>query len=92
MSTVTFKFELGIKARDRVSGIEGILDMRAQHLNGCLRYSLQPRAETPNPKEMPSSYWVDQQQLEKIGEGLNENPVPQGDTGGPVASSRSAKG
>jgi len=90
-TTVEFKYELGIEARDRVTGIEGILDMRAEYINGCIRYSLQPKAEKPNPLEAPKSYWVDEAQLEKIGEGLNENPVEKTPTGGPTESSTSAK-
>lgn len=36
-----FKFELGTKARDKVTGYVGIIIGRAEWLYGCRRYSLQ---------------------------------------------------
>lgn len=89
--TVKFKFALGIKARDRVTGAEGIIDMRAEYLNGCIRYSLQPPCSSKEPNKRPDAYWVDEQQLEQIDEGLNAKPVMKGKRGGPVESSNSAR-
>lgn len=89
--TVTFKFALGIKARDRVTGVEGILDSRSEWLNGCLRYSLQPQAKEASPDKIPESYWLDEGQLEKVDDGLNTKPVKKTRTGGPSSSSRSAR-
>lgn len=91
-STVKFKFDLGITARDRVTGIEGTLDARSEWLNGCLRYSLQPKAKEANPDKSPDSYWFDEGQLEKVDDGLNAtNPVRKTRTGGPKTSSASAR-
>ena len=91
METVNFKFALGVRARDRVTGQIGILDMRAQNLNDCIKYLLQPPVlETDNTKR-PESFWIDEQQLEKIDDGLNENPVLKSTTGGPVERSSSAR-
>lgn len=36
-----FKYELGSKARDQVTGYEGIIVSRAQHLHQCRRYGVQ---------------------------------------------------
>ena len=92
MSKVNFKFKLGIKARDRVTGQEGILDMRAEYLNGCIRYSLQPPIKDNDNTKRPDSYWIDEQQLEKIDDGLNEAaPVKKKAAGGPVESSAAAR-
>ena len=35
-----FKFELGIMAKDRVSGFKGIIMVRAEYLTGCIKYGL----------------------------------------------------
>ncbi|MGR3179803.1 MAG: hypothetical protein ACUZ8E_17325 [Candidatus Anammoxibacter sp.] len=91
MSKVEFKYDLGIRVRDRVTGTEGIIDMRTEYLNGCIRYSVQPKAKTPNPEKMPESYWFDENQIEFVDNGLNDNPVRKRLTGGPVESSSSAK-
>jgi len=89
--SVEFKYELGVKAKDRVSGIEGILDMRAEYLNGCIRYSIQPKILKSKPAEIPGSYWVDENQIELISKGLNKKPVKKSATGGPTESSSSAR-
>lgn len=91
MEKVTFKFALGINARDRVTGQEGILDMRAQYLNGCVRYSLQPKISPQDPTKRPDSYWIDEQQLELVDQGLNQNPIKKQKTGGPVEKSTRAR-
>ena len=36
-----FKFKLGIKLKDRISGVEGVSVARTQYLSGCNHYSLQ---------------------------------------------------
>lgn len=89
--SVKFKYALGEKVRDRVSGIEGIIDMRGECLNGCIRYSVQPKAASVNPEKMPNSYWIDEEQIEVVDMGLNEKPVKKSSTGGPVECSNSAK-
>lgn len=89
---VEFQFTLGSRVRDRVSLVEGVVDMRAQYLNGCIRYSVQPQSDKPNPDKMPSSYWIDEGQIELVDEGLNlEESVIQTPTGGPTECSNSAR-
>ncbi len=39
-----FKYELGSKVRDRISGYEGIITSRTEWLYGCLRYMVQSQA------------------------------------------------
>jgi hypothetical protein len=36
-----FQFALGVKARDEVTGFEGVITGRYEFLNGCKRYSLE---------------------------------------------------
>ena len=89
--TVEFEYAMGVKVRDRVTKIEGVIDMRAQYLNGCIRYSVQPEAKEVNPEKMPASYWIDEAQLEYLNQGLNAEPVVQSPTGGPTESSAGAR-
>ena len=50
-----FKHDLGVMARDKVSLIEGILTVRAQHLHLCNRYIIQPQgASEKGGKKDPS--------------------------------------
>ena len=37
-----FKFGLGVKVKDIVTGFQGIVDYRVQYLTGCNRYGVQP--------------------------------------------------
>jgi hypothetical protein len=76
-----WKFELGDRVKDRVSGFSGIVISRTEYLNGCQQYGIAP----PTDKEgkMMDSYNIDGQQLELVDKGLNEvEPVVKKQTGG----------
>lgn len=92
MDTVKFKFELGCKARCRVTNIVGTIDARSEWLNGCIRYSIQAMKTDPKSDKIPESYWVDEGQVEKVDDGLNANPVKLSRTGGPSTPSSNARG
>ena len=87
--TVKFKYELGVRVKDRVSEMIGIVDMRAQYLNGCIRYSVQPKIKKDGDR--PESWWIDEAQIELVDEGLNKKPVKIKRTGGPSTESSSAR-
>jgi len=72
---------LGDKARDLVTGFEGICIARTKWLNGCVRCSLQSRGLDKEGK-IGSQEVFDEPQLELIKSGV----VPCGspDTGGPI--------
>ncbi|KKK63622.1 hypothetical protein LCGC14_2992430 [marine sediment metagenome] len=38
-----FKFELGTTLRDKVTGFEGVVMVRAEYFTGCVHYGLQTR-------------------------------------------------
>lgn len=65
----TFEYELGDKLRDRVSEVEGIVIGRIEYLNGCTQYAIKPK-KTKDGKVLEAE-WIDSQQVEKVGEGLN---------------------
>ena len=79
--------KLGVKAREKVTGFEGIITARGQYLTGCDQYLLVPGlTEKGQPGE---SHWFDENRLEVIGEGVELTPVyadggkPAVVTGGP---------
>jgi hypothetical protein len=74
------KIELGNLVKDKVSGISGIAVSRTEFLNGCVRYSLQPK---PAKKDgsMPAELWFDEKQLEVVGKGV---AIQMKRTGGPT--------
>jgi hypothetical protein len=80
---VKFKFSNGQKVRDRVTGIVGIITGACIWLNGCIQYSIQPSAKEGDSLK-PESWWMDEQQLELIDEGVN---IKMKDTGGPSIKS-----
>lgn len=59
---------LGMKIRDKVSGLKGIATARVVYLNGCVQYCLAPKAR-PDALEI-NSYYIDESQLEIIGDGI----------------------
>lgn len=57
-----FKFALGSKVKSSISGFEGIITSRSEHLNGCNRYWIQPKIVEKEMK-LPDGYWFDEQEL-----------------------------
>jgi hypothetical protein len=86
---VVFEFDNGIEVRDKVSGFVGIIDCCALWLNGCRRYSVQPRMKEGETTR-PDSIWIDEETLEKVSEGVNKQIKPT-KTGGPSFSSSKAR-
>ncbi len=82
---INTKYDMGQKVKDKVTGLTGIIDSIAQCMNGCIRYSVQPKIN--KEQKVPSSYWIDEQQLELV----DKKPVvktKQTKTGGPMTISR----
>ena len=61
---------LGDEIQDRVTGIKGIATAKIIFLNGCVQYSIKPRADKDG-KEITATF-VDSQQIKRLGEGLNK--------------------
>jgi hypothetical protein len=65
--------ELGLKAKDRITGFEGIITGRAQYLTGCSQCVLVP---TVNEKgEVRDGQWFDESRLEILGVGFTPAEV-----------------
>mgnify|MGYP006428728419 CR=1 FL=1 len=57
-----FRFNLGAKVRDKITGYEGIVVSRSDWLNGCVRHLVQ--AEYLSSENKTIEIWVDEPQLE----------------------------
>lgn len=86
---VEFKFDNGVEVQDTISGFKGIVDCCALWLNGCRRYSVQPKIKKGDVKK-PDSIWIDEETLIQISDGVNKKVIPS-KTGGPSFSSEGAK-
>lgn len=61
--------KLGNKVKDSVTGLEGIVTQKVEHLNGCVQFCVQPKKKT-GTDGMPDGYFIDFQRLTVIGQGL----------------------
>lgn len=68
-----FLHELGKRAKDKITGFEGLLTARCEFLTGCNRYCIQP-TELRDGKPVDSIYF-DESQVEIIGEGVSPYEV-----------------
>ena len=76
-----WKFELGDRVTDRVSGFKGIVCARIEHLNGCRQYGVYPQVDKDG--KIGDAHYIDGEQLELVDKGLNkEKPVVKKQTGG----------
>jgi hypothetical protein len=62
-----FKHELGIEAKDIVTGFSGIVISRTEHITGCNTYGITPKAI--DGKTLDTN-WFDENRVEKIGNGV----------------------
>lgn len=68
-----FKIELGKKAKDKITGMQGIVVARAEHLYGCNTYGLAPQV-LENGKKLDTE-WFDEGRLDVIGKGVTKEEV-----------------
>lgn len=79
--TINWKFDLGDRVEDRVSGLKGIITTRTEHLNGCRQYGVNPGVDKDG--KMMEGWNIDEQQLKLIDKGLNiTEPIKKKVTGG----------
>lgn len=88
---VEFKFELGTKVRDVISGYEGVVIGRTEWLYGCHRYTIQARGlKDGKPID---TICCDQEAVELIAESTQADPRQAGElTGGPISAPQRAPG
>ena len=68
MSVKIFRFEIGSKVKDKVSGIHGIITGRADYISGCNQYMVQPDCTKQQTKDNTKSdaMWFDELRLEQL--------------------------
>ncbi len=83
MDSCDFKFPLGAKVKDWVSGYEGVITQRTEHLNGCIRYGVQGKMKKDD-STLNEGYWFDEDQLALV-DAPPKKKVPKKEerTGGP---------
>lgn len=74
--------ELGVLARDKVTGFTGIITGKATYITGCDQYVLVPKM-TEGDKEPAKSQWFDEGRLEVVGIGITREEVTGEKDGGP---------
>lgn len=62
---------LGLKAKDRVTGFEGVVDSVCFDLYGCVQISLRMPHQAGKENEMAPCHWFDAKRLEV----LSDTPV-----------------
>ncbi len=72
--------ELGKKAKDKVTGFEGILTGHCKYLYGCDQYLITPPVDKNGSK--PDGQWLDSGRIEITGEGINAEEVQADEAGG----------
>lgn len=68
-----FQHELGKEAKDKITGMKGILVARAEHLFGCNTYGIAPQV-LENGKKLDTE-WFDEGRIEIIGDGIPASKV-----------------
>ena len=66
-----FKFELGIKVKDVVTGFKGVTMARAEYLTGCNQYLVLPTPKKTSKHTYPESEWFDEGRLRQV----NKKPI-----------------
>lgn len=72
--------DLGVKGKDKITGLEGIITGRAQYLYGCDQYCINAPAKEG---KLGDSQWFDEGRIEVIGKGIQPKEVRTEKPGGP---------
>jgi hypothetical protein len=72
--------QLGQRARDKVTGFEGVLTGMARYLYGCDQYCIVPAVKEG---ELKDGHWFDEGRVEILGRGILPEEVRVERPGGP---------
>jgi len=81
MAIIKNEIQLGVKAKDKITGFEGIVTAKIEYLTGCAQYCLTP--ECKEGKVQPNEYF-DGARLQKTGEGVSPDSVSEEDAPGGI--------
>lgn len=65
--------ELGVNAKDKITGFKGIAVGRASYITGCDQYLIQPPVKEDGGHQ--EGRWIDIGRLEIIGEGIEQDSI-----------------
>lgn len=71
METHEFKHSLGVKAKSVITGFEGVIISRVQHITGCDTYGLKPKGLDKDGKPF-DAYFFDENEIEVISQGVKK--------------------
>jgi len=64
------RIDLGMKARDVLTGMTGLVNAHARYLTGCDQYLIQPEAKADEVGRVrPAGEWFDENRLEVLEDG-----------------------
>ena len=70
---IEVKFKLGVRAHDVITGFEGIITSRIQHITGCDQYHLQPPMDIDSKEyKYPVGEYFDENRLELVHVGVSK--------------------
>lgn len=75
MNPTSFKYELGLEARDPISEFEGIIVSRVNYLFGCAQYGIAPKKTADG--QIPSTQYFDEARIEILGPGVYKSDEKQ---------------
>lgn len=61
---MSFTLELGTKVKSNLSGFQGIVTSRAEHINGCNRYWVAPPVDKDG--KLVDGSWFDEAELDVV--------------------------
>ena len=68
-----FKYKLGLKVKDKITGFKGIIVSRLQFLFGCNQYGVRPqKLEKGEPID---AHYIDEGRIKIIGKGIAPKEV-----------------
>lgn len=71
---------LGLKVREKITGLEGVVVGRCQYITGCDQYGI---AAPAKDGRVEGTQWFDEGRLEVIGSGVLREDVSAPMNGGP---------
>lgn len=84
-----FIFPLGAKAKDVITGFEGIIIGRSDHITGCNTYGLKPKVDKEG--KTVEAEWFDETTIKVVGKGIAIKVVTAKDKGGPLSENPPSK-
>jgi len=68
--------KLGQKVKDKITGFTGIATARVEYLNGCVQFCVKPQMVKTGL--MPDGAYIDDMELDVIGDGISIPADPDG--------------